>query len=182
MLNRYRGVIVVALTALLGLLVLSAGAWCLYDRHTWAAAKLAELEPRYARLKGLVLSEKALKAAVSGAGKSMETTTYPASLDVDRASSELQQRIKKMFEGAGVTVVTSRILEPKPGKDFDVLSVSFSVNAGLASLQTALALTRQEAPLLKIEEFALQPVRRQLQYDPELVICTMTISALRKRS
>lgn len=182
MLIRYRALIVVLFTLLAGLAVVLAGVFYVHNKQAFVDKRLAELEPRYARLKGLMLSEKALREASAETGKGIQTATYPASLDIDRASSELQQRAKKMFETAGVTVVTSRILEPKSGKNFDVLSVSFSVNAGLSNLQTALALVRQDAPLLKLDEFVLQPLRRQLQSDPEFVTCTMTISALRKKS
>ncbi|MBK9219236.1 MAG: hypothetical protein IPL70_12960 [Uliginosibacterium sp.] len=169
---------------LLAVSVLAAiGASYVYKKQVWAEAKLAELEPRYARgCRGLVIAEKSLKAASADVAKRIGTTTYPASLEVDRASGELQQRIKKIFEEASVTVVTNRVLEPKPGKDFDLISVSFSVNTSLANLQAALARVRTEAPLLKVDEFVLLPVRRQLAWDPQLVTCTMTISALRKKS
>lgn len=179
---RYRSILVVGGTLLLVSTFAAVGLSYVYKKQAWAEAKLGELEPRYARLKGLVAADKSLKDASVDVAKRIGTTTYPASLEVDRASGELQQRVKKIFEDAGVTVVTNRVLEPKAGKDFDVISVSFSVNAGLAGLQTALALVRKEAPLLKVDEFILVPVRRQLAWDPQFVSCTMTISALRKKS
>lgn len=181
MLQRYRAVIVVAATILLLAMLSAVFAIYVRNKHAWAESTLAEIEPRYARLKGIVLSEAALRAASADVKKNVEMSVYPSSLDVDRASSELQQRAKKIFENAGMTVVTSRIVEPKQGKNFDVLSVSFSVNGGLAGLQSALAIIRQEAPLLKVDDFLLQPLRRQLQSDPEVVLCVMTISALRNR-
>lgn len=182
MLQRYRAVIVVAITfVMLGGCVV-AGAMYVRSKERWADAKLDEIEPRYARLKGLMLAENELRTASSAVQENVEKVVYPASLEVDRASSELQQRVKKLFESAGMTVVTSRILEPKPGKEFDLLSVSFSVNGGLSNLQTALSAIRREAPLLKVDDFVLQPQRRQLLSDPELVISTLTVSALRGRS
>ncbi|MBK9616881.1 MAG: hypothetical protein IPO35_15755 [Uliginosibacterium sp.] len=181
-LTPYRSVLVVGGTLLAVSVLAAIGASYVYKKQVWAEAKLAELEPRYARLQGLVIAEKSLKAASADVAKRIGTTTYPASLEVDRASGELQQRIKKIFEEASVTVVTNRVLEPKPGKDFDLISVSFSVNTSLANLQAALARVRTEAPFLKVDEFVLLPVRRQLAWDPQLVTCTMTISALRKKS
>lgn len=179
---RYRAALVVGGSLALLLAVAAVGAGYVHRKQAWAEAKLAELEPRYARLQGLMLAEKTLRAASADVAKQMGATTYPASLDVDRASGELQQRIKKIFEEAGVTVVTNRVLEPKPGKEFDLISVSFSVNTSLASLQSALAVIRKDAPLLKVDELVLLPVRRQLAWDPQFVTCTMAISALRKKS
>src|SRR6187402_1345638 len=77
---------------------LLAAAAYVWHTHQAAQAQLAELEPRHARLQGIIARQPELQAAAQNAAQTVNRYFYPASVDAARAGNEAQQQIRATFE------------------------------------------------------------------------------------
>lgn len=156
MLRRDRTALVVA--ALLALLPLAALGVYLLEKHEWAQQKIAELEPRHARLAGLAASREALAAAETAASARLAQYVYPATQDLTQAGNDAQQRVRTVFTNAGLQVVSSQVLPAKDEKQFDRIPLSVRLEGELEALQRALAALSAQTPAVLIDGLNIQAV------------------------
>ncbi|MEO7392697.1 MAG: type II secretion system protein GspM [Ramlibacter sp.] len=151
--NLHRNGIVLALAGLV--LFLGAVAF-VASKHIWASDRLAEVEPRYARLIGIEASAGALDTAIAERRALLERHAYPASQDVARAGSDAQQRAREIFTKAGMEVSSTQILAAKPVEGFDRIPVTLRMDGDMVALQSALVVLPGQAPSLFFEGFNVQ--------------------------
>ncbi len=144
---------VVVLACLIPLLAVGAYA---VSRYRWAEARLAELEPRYARLQGFDESRSALTQAAARAKDSLAQYVYPASLDVTQAGNDAQQRARATSSGAGLSVVSSQVLPAKAEGPFEKIPLTVRLEGDLPALQAALLALSREAPSINFEGMTVQ--------------------------
>jgi len=142
----------VAALALIGAALYVAG------KHAWAKERLAELEPRYARLTGIESSGPALDAALVERRATLGRRTYASTMDVARAGSDAQQRARDLLAKAGLDVVSTQVLAPKSVEGFDRIAVVLRADGDLQSLQSALAVLPAQSPTLFVEGMNVQTV------------------------
>jgi len=145
----------VALLLFVGLVVLVVG------KHAWASERLAELEPRFARLAGIEASGPALDAALAERRALLGRRAYAPGMDVARAGSDAQQRARDLFTKAGMEVASTQVLAPKPVEGFDRIPIVLRVDGDLAALQSALAVLSAQAPTLHVEGLNVQAMLSQ---------------------
>lgn len=149
-----------ALVVSVGLLfvpVLLAGLY-VFDKHRWASARLAELEPRHARLAGLASQERDIAAVLEQVQKAGEKYVYPASVDAAQAGNMAQQRIREIFSAAGLQINSSQVLPSKAEKGFERIPVSVRAEGDLLALQSALAVLSSQLPLMLVSEMDVQVI------------------------
>ena len=94
-----------------GALALLAGVGIFtYQKHQWAQSRLDELEPRYARLKGLMASTAEIEQVKSQAQATIARYVYPAEQDASQVGNAAQQRVRDLFTAAGLQIVSSQVL------------------------------------------------------------------------
>ena len=93
-------VLVVTVIVLLLPLVLLGG--YIAHKYQWAQTRLAELEPRYARMQGLEQQRADLEAVLARAQAARVQYVYPAGQDATQAGNAAQQRVRDIFSGAGL--------------------------------------------------------------------------------
>ena len=160
--NRKELLILVA-TALLVLLPLIGLGSYVASKHMWAQARLSELEPRFARLRGLDLQREEIDESLERA---------------------LQQKVRSLLTTAGLTVVSSQVLPAKEEKGFDRIPLSVRAEGDLLAVDSALAVLNEQLPVMLLTDVE---VRNQgsLQVMNEKVAprlsLQMTLSVLRER-
>ena len=173
-----RNSIVMVLAAVL--LVGGAAAY-VTSKHFWARDRLAEVEPRYARLLGLEASAGALDAALAERRALLARLAYPASLDVARAGSDAQQRAREIFSKAGLEVSSTQVLPAKPVEGFDRIPVALRMDGDLAALQSALVVVPSQSPSLFFEGFNVQNTGVPRADAPQRLSVQVNLFVLRMR-
>ncbi len=165
-----------ALLALLPLLAL--GLYVLDLRHA-AEQRIAELEPRHARLAGLVAGREALDKAEAAARAQLGEITYAAAQDLTQAGNDAQQRVRTVFTSAGLQLVSSQVLPANDEKQFDRIPLMVRLEGDLAALQTALVALSRQTPAILIDGLNIQSVGTVRPDQPARLASQFNLSVLR---
>ncbi len=147
-----------ALTVLALLVPLVGGGLYLYTLHQRAQARLADAEPRYARLVGLMERQADMKSLVVQAKEQLARHAYPVTQDATQAANDAQQRIRALFADSKLDISSIQVLPPKEEGKFDRISIDLRVEGDLTSLQNALSLLATQTPTVVVENMALQTI------------------------
>ncbi|KJA11984.1 general secretion pathway protein GspM [Acidovorax temperans] len=146
----------------LSLLLLAAplvfASFYVYEKHQAAADNLQKLEPRYARLKGLIAQESDIATLLEQTQKAGEKYVYPAAQDATQAGNAAQQRIREILTAAGLQISSSQALPSKPEKSFERIPLSVRAEGDLLALESALAVLSAQLPLILIQELDVQVI------------------------
>jgi general secretion pathway protein M len=152
--SRWPGIVAGALLVLLPLAGLGA---FVYVQHHAAEKRLSDLEPRYARLLGMLSQQDQIEDAVDQARQLRDLYIYPPSQDESQVGNAAQQRIRELFTSAGVDVVTSQVLPAKADHRFSRIPVQVRYEGDMAKLQALLvAVGAQSGPAILVEGMTLQ--------------------------
>lgn len=130
--------------------------WLVLRVHQGAQRQLDDIEPRFARMLGLIEQRAALEKAATDAGAELARHSYPAARDVSQAGNDAQQRARDVFAKAGMDVISSQVLAAREGRRFDRVPVSLRLEGDMAALQAALAALPAQTPTLYVEGFTVQ--------------------------
>ena len=143
---------ILAVSVSLLLIPLISVAWYIYHKHQWAQMRLVELEPRYARLKGLDLHREEIETALKTAVKIRAAYAYPAGQDSVQTGNAAQQKVRELLTAAGLTVVSSQVLSFKPEGGFDRIPLSVRAEGDLLAVATALSILNEQLPVLLLND------------------------------
>ena len=172
--------IALAITLVLLMLPMMLGGWYVFQKHRWAQDRIAELEPRYARLLGMEAKGEELKKSANQAQELLARHVYPASQDVSQAGNDAQQRIRNIFTAAGLDIVSSQVLAPKSEKSFDRILLSVRAEGPLLALQSALVGLSGQSPAILIDGFSVQTVGAVRADRPQRLGAQFNFSVLRE--
>ena len=147
-----------ALTVLLLLLPLVAASYAVWVKHHRLLGIVADLEPRYARLQGLLDRRADLQAMDAKAKELLLQLSYPAAQDLAKTGNDVQQRIRSIFADSQLEVVAIQILPGKIEGKFDRISISLRVEGTMASFQAAFEKLAGQSPVILLDSMTLQTV------------------------
>ena len=176
---------IIAGTLAVLLLPVAWGGYFVFQKHQWAQARLAELEPRYSRLLGLEAQSADLSGALTRAQAARVRYIYPATQDATIAGNAAQQRIRDIFSSAGLQVISSQVLAPKEEKGFDRIPLAVRAEGDLLALQSALSVLSSQAPIIVMDELDVQVQGGLGNVNPKLaqrLSAQFSVSILRERS
>lgn len=180
-----RRAVLLALSLALVLVPLAAGAWYVLHKHTWAQERLAQLEPRYARLLGLEAQRSELQTARQRAAALHTQYVYPVVQDETQTGNQAQQKVRDIFTAAGLQVISSQVLPSKEENGFDRIPLVVRAEGELLAVQSALAVLGSQQPVMVINELDIQVpgglANQSLKVAPRLS-AQFTLSVMRERS
>jgi general secretion pathway protein M len=147
-----------AITILLLLLPLVGASLYVWGKHLRIQADLSDIEPRYARLLGMVEHQTELSSVALQAQQQLARVAYPASQDATQAGNDAQQRIRTLFADSRLNVISIQVLPPKEQGSFDHIPIDLRVEGDLTAMQNALAALANLTPLVVAEEVSIQTV------------------------
>lgn len=147
-----------ALTVLLLLLPLAGAGLYVWALHQRVQNHLANLEPRYARLAGLLERRADLLALGVQANAQLARLTYPVSQDVTQAGNDAQQRIRSLFADSKLDIISIQVLPPKEEDKFDRIPINLRVEGDLAGIQDALMKLASQSPVVLVDSLTLQTI------------------------
>ncbi len=158
-------------------LVLAAG--YVLDKHRWAQDRLAELEPRHARLQGLVAEQPRIEAQLAQLQAWLAGRVHGAEVPAAQVGSQAQQQIRDLLGKPGLTVASLQLLPARTVDGLELLPVSVRVEGTLETLSQALASVLAVQPQLLIESANLQTVGAVRPGTAPVVQAQITFLALR---
>lgn len=147
---------VVATTAVLLIAAVLLVAYVLTDALAQAQRPLAAIEARYARLAGLKEVRAQIESEVAEVAQTLSRHAYPAASGTDRIGTDLQQRVRRIAESAGMGVTGSQILPVRTLTGFSNIPVAVTVEGSLDGLRTMLLGLRQETPSILVDSIVIQ--------------------------
>lgn len=148
--------LVLAGTVLVLLLPLALLGGYVAQKHQWAEQRLAELEPRYARLLGLEAQKADIDAALLQARALLSRYVYPSTQDAAQTGNAAQQRVRDIFSSAGLQILSSQALPAKTEKGFDRIALSVRAEGDMLAVQSALAVLTSQSPAIVIDDLDIQ--------------------------
>ncbi len=177
--------LILAATLLVALVPLALAGWYVAQRHMNAEARLAELEPRYARLLGLEAQKADIAAALARAGEARSQYIYPAGQDASQTGNAAQQKVRDILGAAGLQVSSSQVLPAKEDKGFDRIPLNVRAEGDMLAVQSALAVLGSQMPLLLVDDLDIQATGAfgnvEFKGAPRLSV-SFGLSVLRERS
>jgi general secretion pathway protein M len=138
------------------------------------------IEPRTARLLGIMKSVDQLKVASGDAKSRLRELAYGSDRDSATTAAAMQQNIRELMTGAGLSVSGSQILPQRKSEVFDRLSLDIVAVGNIEALDTALAGLEAMRPLVFVETLKVNPERtrgRGRQADAAVVGDPRTVTA-----
>lgn len=154
-----RTVWICSLTLLLPVLLYLNVLFELLSVRQSAQADISRIEPRIARLQGLIDYEDKLREAAVVVDSRVTELVYPASEDQDTVAAELQTQVRNVFQQAGLSVTNSQVLPVRAQGNFDYIGVKLTVKGSLPALDGALAGIAAYMPLVLVESLDVYPAR-----------------------
>jgi len=147
------------LTLLVPVLVYLNVIFSLLGVHSETQAEIDRIEPRIARLQGLIDYEDQLREAAVIVDSQVLELVYPVSEDQATVSAELQTQVRDIFGTAGLSVTNSQVLPVREQGNFDYIGVKLTVKGSLQALDEALAGLAVYLPLVLVESLDVYPAR-----------------------
>lgn len=147
------------LTLLLPGLLYLYGVLGIWGIRQQSQGAIERLEPRIARLRGLMEYEAQLRDAAVAVESRVRDLVYPASEDQTDVSATLQTGVRDVFSKAGLSVTNSQVLPVREQGDFDYIAVKLTVEGELPALDEALADVAQYLPLVLVESLEIYPAK-----------------------
>lgn len=174
--------ILVGLTVALPLALLIYFAADFLGKRAEYQSEIDRLEPRIARLRGLVESEDLLGTSSENVGTRLLDLVYPATEDRAEVSAALQKNVREIASDAGLSVSNSQVLKPKQEDGFERIGLKLTLSGDLSALDTALLDLATYAPLLLVESIEIWPdrqSRRKGEEPHQNLTATMQLLSLR---
>lgn len=176
---------IVGVTLLLPLMLfLNAIVGVLSVRHDYQAS-IDSLEPRVARLRGLIEKEVELRQVAGEVDRRIPGLVHSADQDRATVSANLQQEVRQMLVDAGLSVTNSQVLPVRGHELFDYIAVKVTVNGTMASVDAALDSLGSYMPLVLVESLDMTPRRsnrRDTAVTEQTVTATLQLLSLRYSS
>lgn len=153
-----QGTILLLLMALTMLAVLLGGGGAIYKKYQAGAVRLAELEPRHARMQGLQRNAAKLEDAQTEAQAMLARYVYPAENDASQVGNAAQQRVRSLLTMAGLQIVSSQVLPAKSEKNYDRVPLAVRAEGDLLALQGALIALSGQSPAILVKGLNVQTV------------------------
>lgn len=140
------------------------------------------LEPRVARLRGLVAYEEQLRSAAAEVDGGVINLVHPATDDRATVAAKLQKDVRQVLVDAGLSVSNSQVLPAREQEMFDYISVKLTVTGDIAGLDDALETLSGYMPIVIVESLDVYPkraTRRSADSDKQRITAILQLLSLR---
>jgi general secretion pathway protein M len=146
------------------------------------AGQIDSIEPRLARLQGLIEHEDALEQALAGVQNRVSDHVYPATTDAAGVGAALQAELRGILGDSGFEVTNSQVLPVRRKPRFDYISVKVVARGSLEQLENSLAELDRFRPLVMVETLDVMPNRTRRRDAPDEQTITVTVTFLTLRT
>jgi general secretion pathway protein M len=123
--------------------------WFTWTKYQQAHQRLAEIEPRYARLAGLLQNGERLALADSALKANLANYVYGAGDDANQIGNTALQQVREMATKQGLRVTSSQVTPPRDEQGFDRIGLNIRVEGEWPQLVALLGQLAQQQPLVQ---------------------------------
>jgi len=134
--------------ALLLLALLAWAALFTLSVHGSAASRLAEVEPRHARIAGLLQNNEQIAQSDQALKANLTEYVYPSEEDPGQIGNLALQKVRDIASGHGLRVASSQVAVPRENKGFDRIGLSLRVEGDWPQLQSLLRDLARQRPVI----------------------------------
>jgi general secretion pathway protein M len=126
------------------------------------AAEVESLEPRIARLEGMLSNEEAFSAASENADTLLKEVAYGSGRSPAATAAAMQREIRDVLVGAGLSVAGSQVIEDdEESEGFLRLWLDVTAVGNINSLDDALAQLDDIRPVVFVKSVKIKPERQR---------------------
>ena len=165
-----------------GALLLLALAWAVtttFTKHRQAAARLAEIEPRHARLAGLLEGSERFVQADATLRANLAQFVHPIDADASQIGNTALQRVRDLATARGLRVSSSQTAAPRDEKGFDRIGLSLRIEGDWPALAALLAELARQRPAIYINTLQLGVQRSGFAGEAPLVFAQLDLYVLK---
>jgi general secretion pathway protein M len=180
--NNSRFAVIVGATLAIPLLLVLSILGDLWGIRQDYQRQVDRLEPRLARLQGMIESEEQLRTTSGKVTSVMTDLVYPLTDAPASIAATLQTHVRDILTRAGLKVGNSRILPVRVEQGFEHVGLSLKVSGEISALDEALFELSQYKPLLLVESVEInpgRPPRRGSEVKVQSVVATLQVLSLR---
>ena len=174
---------VTIVVAVLGLLLLPVawGVQWLAHKHIYLQQSLEEIEPRYARLKGLQEKEQELAQALEAANAIKARVLYPAQGDATQLGNGVQNRLRSAMVKSGLVIASSQVKLQMVGAEpaVEQIQIHMVAEGNLSQIQLAFMGLQEVQPMVWLEELQINVrgnvMNANAKVDPVLSVRMMFV-------
>jgi len=116
--------------------------------HRHAVDALADIQPRHARVAGMLQSSEQLAQTGESLKTNLAAYIYPPEDDPGQVGNLALQKVRDIATGHGLRVVSSQAAVPREDKGFDRIGLSLRVEGDWPALQTLLRELARQRPAI----------------------------------
>jgi general secretion pathway protein M len=167
-----RRALLIPISVLLCVIAMSfAFATRLYHRYQ---ADLSTIEPRIERLSGVVEAGVNIQTNLQLAAQTLEPWLHPSSVGVQ---TEVQQRLRQLIDGSGLTTVALQAAEPDSSLTLPRLRISATLSGSWSSMLRAMQALQQHRPAFWVQSVSVLREGRDAPSESQLVRLVLQIDA-----
>ena len=166
--------------ALLLVLALWA-AWIVVTKYQQAAARLDDIQPRHARLAGLLQGSDRFTEADGAIKANLAEFVYPAEEDAGQTGNAALQRVRDLATTRGLRVSSSQAAAPRDDKGFDRIGLSLRVEGEWPQLVALLRDLPRQRPVIHTGTLQLGVQQQGMRDAPQVVFGQFDLYVLKER-
>lgn len=161
------------------LAALAIAASYVWGKHRWAVERLADIEPRYARLAGLRDAGPQIDELERALAGNLTQFAYPAEGDAAQVGNAALQRVRELAAAAQLRVSSSQVLAPRDADGFQRIGLNLTVEGDWSqTLQFLQALARQR-PMIHSDRIQLVRRGSPAPEAPQVIAGTLGLYVLK---
>lgn len=155
--------------------------WTVVVKYRQASAQLAEIEPRYARLAGMLQHKEIFGKAQQELATNLSQLVYPADADASQTGNSALQTVRDLATARGLRVTSSQSAAPRDEKGFDRIGLTLRVEGEWPQLVALLRELAQQRPAIyyTTQQFGVQ--RAGFRDEAQAVFGQLDLYVLKER-
>lgn len=138
-------------------------------KHLWAQQTIADIEPRYERLLGILQSEQDMQQTFARSQQLLQAYTYPANVDASQIGPDTQQTLRSAFANRNMTIVSSQVLEEQEADSLTAIPIEVQMQGNLLGLRDGLMALSSSRPLVQVDSIRVTYQGKNSEHDPVLL-------------
>lgn len=149
------------------------------------AGERSRIEPRLARLQGLVDHQELIAQRSAEAARMLDNLAYPTEADTTALAATLQSDVRRIMDTTGLEVSNSQVMPVRRDDTFEQIPLKLTVKGSVAALNNALvgiAAFRPQLLVETIDTFPTRGGRRSDGQEEQQLTAVLQVFALRART
>ena len=163
------------------LAALAGAASYAWAKHRWAVNRLADIEPRYARLAGLRDAGPQIDALQRDLAGNLAQFAYPADGDTAQVGNAALQRVRELATAAQLRVSSSQVLAPRETDGFHRIGLNLVVEGNWEQMLQFHQVLARQRPMIYGERIQLTRRGSAAPEVPQVIAGTFSLFVLKVR-